>query len=119
MEFVDIDIADRSHWTKQATPPNPAIKDMSEIKAFARSSDLIRTYLPAVTKHAAGFSEFNVAGSMPEAVRTLEALIYQLDLSQRLDWTHFQTRVHLLLASSAIVHWRLSTSQVQFEKGDN
>jgi hypothetical protein len=73
MEFVDIAVADRSHWTRQVIPPHPAIQDMSQIKAFASSSDLIRAYLPAVTKHAAGFSEFNVADSMPEAVRTLDA----------------------------------------------
>ena len=72
MEFIDIAVADRSHWTKQAIPPNPAVKDMSEIQAFARSSDLVRTYLPAVSKHSAGFSEFNVADSTPEAVRTLD-----------------------------------------------
>jgi hypothetical protein len=60
MEFVDIDIADRSHWTTHATPSHHAVQDMSAIKAFARSSDLIRTYLPAVTKHTASFSEFSV-----------------------------------------------------------
>ena len=34
MEFVDIDIADRSHWTTQATPPHPAVQDMSEIRGL-------------------------------------------------------------------------------------
>jgi hypothetical protein len=45
MEFIDIAVADRSHWTNPAIPPHPALKDMSEIKAFARSSDMIRAYL--------------------------------------------------------------------------
>jgi hypothetical protein len=82
MNFVDIAVADRSHWMNPSIPPYAAVQDMSEIKAFTRSSDLVRAYLPAVTRHAAGlppssmpgvgFAEFDLRDSMPAAVKTLE-----------------------------------------------
>jgi hypothetical protein len=83
MEFVDIAAADRSRWINPSIPARPPVQDMSEIKAFTRSSDLVRAYLPAVAKHAAtlppspmqgvGFAEFDLRDSMPEAVKALDA----------------------------------------------
>jgi hypothetical protein len=82
MEFVDIDKADRSRWTNPSLPPHPAVTDMSEIKAFERSSDLVPAYLPTITRRAAGllpsamdgtgFAEFDLRDSMPEAIKVLE-----------------------------------------------
>jgi hypothetical protein len=83
MEFVDIATSDRSRWMNPSIPAHPAVQDMSEIKGFTRSADLVRAYLPAVARHAAalppspkqgvGFAEFDLRDSMPEAIKMLDA----------------------------------------------
>lgn len=77
MPFMDIEKGSRARWARDSRPPYPAVDDMSEVKAFARSSDLVRAYVPVRRSAASpgpsvGFAEFDVRQAMPEAARALD-----------------------------------------------
>jgi hypothetical protein len=77
MPFMDIENGARARWAADSRPPYPAVDDMSEIKAFARSSDLVRAYVPVKRAGASagasvGFAEFDIQKSMPEAAKALD-----------------------------------------------
>jgi hypothetical protein len=77
--FMDIENGGRARWATDSRPPYPAVDEMSEVKAFARSSELVRAYVPVVRRAAAaaagagiGFAEFDVQEFMSEAVKALD-----------------------------------------------
>jgi hypothetical protein len=78
MPFMDIEKGARARWATDSRPPYPAVDDMSEVKAFAKSSDLVRAYIPVIRAAAAsagasnGFAEFDIQKSMPEAAKALD-----------------------------------------------
>ena len=78
MPFMDIENGARARWARDSRPPYSAVEDMSEVRAFAKSSDLVRAYLPVSRAAAAsagasvGFAEFDIQKSMPEAAKALD-----------------------------------------------
>jgi hypothetical protein len=75
--FMDINKGGRARWTAASRPPYPAVQDTSEIKAFAKSSDSVRAYLPvkraaASTGPTVDFTEFDIRSSMPDAATALD-----------------------------------------------
>ena len=78
MPFMDIESGARARWATDSRPPYAAVGDMSEVKAFAKSSDLVRAYVPVIRAAAAspgasvGFAEFDIQKFMPEAAKALD-----------------------------------------------